>query len=190
MERKLRSRKKITETIWKCLEWIIYLSLMATAILFAREVIEKFFGQYTGIKQNMEKIELHPTVTICPFLEQCDGPMKLILRLQGEAKEIKYLAGYEGSYNILSSELINGKPYWIHKYDQEKALWYSTEEKLWLIGQIKYIGGKYIGGDTANFFSTDKVPYDAYWYFFNNDQSWKFTTTDVVVELGKYVNTI
>ena len=57
------------ETIWKFLEWIIYFSLMATAILLAKDVIEKFFGQNTGIKQNMEKIESHPTITICPFLQ-------------------------------------------------------------------------------------------------------------------------
>ena len=50
------------------LEWIIYLCLMATAIYFSKEVIEKFFGQSIGMKQNMEKIESHPTITICPFL--------------------------------------------------------------------------------------------------------------------------
>ena len=68
MERKLTLRKIFTETICKYLEWIIYLSLMATAILFAWEVIEKFFGQNKGIKQHTEKIESHPTITICPFL--------------------------------------------------------------------------------------------------------------------------
>ena len=68
LERKLISRNKCTETIWKCLKWIIYFSLMATAIIFAKDIIEKFFGQNTGIKQNMEKIESHPTITICPFL--------------------------------------------------------------------------------------------------------------------------
>ena len=65
---KLMYRNISTKNIWKCLEWIIYFSLMATAIIFAREVIEKFFGQYTGIKQNKEKIESHPTIIICPFL--------------------------------------------------------------------------------------------------------------------------
>ena len=50
------------------------MSLTATAIIFAREVIEKFFGQNTGIKQNMEKIESHPTITICPFIDHCDRP--------------------------------------------------------------------------------------------------------------------
>ena len=69
IERKQISRKRFTHTIWKCFEWIIYLSLMAAAILFAREVIEKFFHENTGIKQNMEKIEQHPTITICPFLQ-------------------------------------------------------------------------------------------------------------------------
>ena len=42
---------------------------MTTAIIFAKEVIEKFFHQNTGIKQNMEKIEQHPTITICPFIQ-------------------------------------------------------------------------------------------------------------------------
>ena len=46
---------------------------MATAIIFAKDIIEKFFGQNTGIKQNMEKIESHPTITICPFLQFLDG---------------------------------------------------------------------------------------------------------------------
>ena len=69
IERKQISRKRSTHTIWKCFEWIIYLSLIAAAILFAREVIEKFFHENTGIKQNMEKIEQHPSITICPFLQ-------------------------------------------------------------------------------------------------------------------------
>ena len=69
MESQLTSRKKFSQTVWKCFEWTIYLSLMTTAIIFAREVIEKFFHQNTGIKQNMEKIEQHPTITICPFIQ-------------------------------------------------------------------------------------------------------------------------
>ena len=69
------SRRNRIDNIWKCLEWIIYFCLMATAILFAREVIEKFFGQNTGIKQNMERIKSHPTITICPFLQRpCANP--------------------------------------------------------------------------------------------------------------------
>ena len=102
----LTFRRKLTETIWKCLEWIIYFSLMATAILFAREVIEKFFGQNTGIKQNMEKIELHPTITICPFLEQCDRPgvpNKIIVKLEGAAKDTQ--SNMEGTY-ILGTNLV------------------------------------------------------------------------------------
>ena len=79
----LTSRKKLTDSIWKCLEWIIYVSLIATAIIFVREEIAKYFSQATGIKQNMEKIEAHPTITICPFL----------------------LSPYEGNHYIISSEL-------------------------------------------------------------------------------------
>ena len=69
MKRKLPSRKIFTNTIWKCFKWIIYLSLMGTAIFFAWDVIEKYFGQNKGIKRYTEKIESHPTITICPFLQ-------------------------------------------------------------------------------------------------------------------------
>ena len=79
------------ENIWKCFEWIIYLCLMAIAILLAREVIKKYFGKNTGIKQNMEKIDSHPTITICPFQNKC---MKLILGLPG-------LPGIQGEHNAL-----------------------------------------------------------------------------------------
>ena len=48
---------------------------MTIAILFAREVIEKFFGKNTGTKQKMESIKSHPTITICPFLHRtCAKP--------------------------------------------------------------------------------------------------------------------
>ena len=154
---------------------------MTAAILFAREVIENFFGQDTGIKQNMVKIESHPTVTICPFLDQCDGPMELILRLQGEPKDIKNLSIYEGIYNTMSSDLINDKPYWTHKQERNKALWYNTEKELWIIGPMEYIGSN-IG--YFNFNGTVEVPYEASgWYYWNNGY-WNFTTSDVVLELG------
>ena len=42
---------------------------MGTAIFFAWDVIEKYFGQNKGIKRYTEKIESHPTITICPFLQ-------------------------------------------------------------------------------------------------------------------------
>ena len=87
---------------------------MTTAILFAMDVIKEFFGQNIGITQNMEKIESHPTITICTYLNQCDGPMKLILKLKGKPKKLSHLVTYEGSY-FLSTNLVNGKPYWIHK---------------------------------------------------------------------------
>ena len=179
-ERKLISRKKFTETIRKCLEWIFYLSLMITAILHAMEVIEKMFVQNTGIKQNMEKIELQPTVTICPFLEQCDTPMKLDLRLQAEAKKIENPAFYEGSYDIMSSDLINGKPYWTHKKHVYKALWYS-ENEFWVFGLIEDIGtdeGPLIGMGT--------LPYETNttWYYLNNNYQWTNAFPDVVVEPG------
>ena len=124
------------ETIWKFLEWIIYLSLMATAILLAKDVIEKFFGQNTGIKQNMEKIESHPTITICPFLDQCGSPgipQKIIVELKGAAKDAQ--SNKEGIY-ILSTILVNDKEHWIHD-SGSNALWY---DKGWNIGQIENLG--------------------------------------------------
>ena len=140
MEKKLgkhlTSKKKLTESVWNCLEWIIYFSLMATAILFAREVIEKYFGQNTGIKQNMEKIESHPTITICPFLDQCGSPgipQKIIVELKGAAKDAQ--SNKEGIY-ILSTILVNDKEHWIHD-SGSNALWY---EKGWNIGQIENLG--------------------------------------------------
>ena len=138
------------------------------------------FVQNTGIKQNMEKIELHPTVTICPFLEQCDTPMKLDLRLQAEAKKLENPAFYEGSYDILSSDLINGKPYWTHKQNVYKALWYS-ENEFWVFGLIEDIGtdeGPLIGMGT--------LPYETNttWYYLNNNYQWTNAFPDVVVEPG------
>ena len=182
MERKLTSSKKITKTVWKCLEWSIYLSLMATAILFAKNVIEKFFAQNTGIKQNMEKIESHPTVTICPFQEQCDGPMKLIFRLHGEPKKMKNLVSYVGTYNILSSDLINGKPYWIHKHDANNAIWYNSTYEAWIFGPKVMIGST--TGQIAGF--NGSLPYEVQtWSCLNNDNELINISTDVVVELGK-----
>ena len=136
LERKLISRNKCTETIWKCLKWIIYFSLMAAAIIFAKDIIEKFFGQNTGIKQNMEKIESHPTITICPFLDQCGSPgipQKIIVELKGAAKDAQ--SNKEGIY-ILSTILVNDKEHWIHD-SGSNALWY---EKGWYIGQIENLG--------------------------------------------------
>ena len=76
IERKLGrhklSLKKMIKTILKYSEWIIYFFLMAIAILFVWGVIEKYFGQITGIKQSMERIKSHPTITICPFKDQCE----------------------------------------------------------------------------------------------------------------------
>ena len=168
------------ETIWKFLEWIIYLSLMATAILLAKDVIEKFFDQNTGIKQNMEKIESHPTISICPFLDQCDGPMKLNLTLKGEAK--KRYASFEGSYNILSSDLINQKPYWIHKHDRNKALMYNSNAKMWVFGPRDMNG-------TVAFIigiSNGAVPYENTIWYHGDPIENKFihTPNDIVVDLG------
>ena len=167
--------------MWKCLQWIIYFSLMATAIFFARDVIEKYFGQNTGIKQYMEKIDSHPTITICPFQGKCDGSMALTLTLQGELKETKNLAIYEGIYNIISSDLINNKPYWLHKHDRNKALWYNGDYGVWCFGpKGNYFDFDFLGN------INDTVPYEATgWYYKSNSWDWIFTTTNVTVELGR-----
>ena len=77
MERKLGimvSRTKVLGMkLLKSLEWIIYFSLMATAILFTWEVIQNYFDRNIGTMQTLEMIESHPTITICPFLEQCES---------------------------------------------------------------------------------------------------------------------
>ena len=152
---------------------------MTVAIVFAKDVIEEFFGQNTGIKQNMEKIESHPTITICTFLNKCDGSMKLILKLKGKPKKLQRLASYEGSY-ILSSDLVNGKPYWTHKNDGMKVLSYNSQSKMWKFGQIEDIGKK--GAIIAN--STGAVPYEFTKWSYGTNKGLIPTMTDVVVELG------
>ena len=173
------SRNFVKENFLKCLEWMIYLSLMTAAILFAREVIEKFFGQNTGIKQNMEKLESHPTITICPFMYQCDRPMKLNLRLKGY---VKLLAGeYEGSYNIYSSDLINGKQYWIHKYNRSLALMYNSQLQLWIFGP-KVLNGS-DGAISGNSYGLE--PYEISTWQWNSNGIWiPIRSTDVVLEKG------
>ena len=46
---------------------------MASAILFTWEVIENYFDRNIGTMQTLDKIESHPTITICPFLKQCES---------------------------------------------------------------------------------------------------------------------
>ena len=182
IERKQTPRKKIsTETIRKCLEWIIYLSLVATAILFAKEVIEKFFGQNKGIKQSIEKIETHPTVTICPFLYQCDGQYKFVLRLQdlqvGATMHKEWVASYAGSYTNLSPERINGQLTFTHTHDVNRVMWYCSRNREWQIGPRLDIG-------TCNFaFFKSKYSILNDWHYWN-DGHWNVTAPDVVVEKG------
>ena len=179
IEKILRSRKKFIETFWKCLEWIIYLSLMTTAMLFAMDVIKEFFGQNIGITQNMEKIESHPTITICTYLNQCDGPMKLILKLKGKPKKLSHLVTYEGSY-FLSTNLVNGKPYWIHKNNRMQVLSYNSQSKTWKFGEIEEIGKKgFIIGN-----SNGTLPSEVTEWSYGTRTGLIPTTTDVVVKLG------
>ena len=61
----LASGNKLSQDIWSSIEWILYLSLMATSIWFGWGVKDKFFKQDTGIQQHDGKIETHPTIVIC-----------------------------------------------------------------------------------------------------------------------------
>ena len=76
--------------------------------------------------------------------------------------------------------------YWIiwlkflHFLDNGDSLNHNAENKLWIIGQHVHIGSA-----VGHFFSQGTVPYEATgWYYLNNGH-WNFTTTAVVVELGK-----
>ena len=132
-----------------------------------------FFGQNKGIKQHMDKIELHPAITICPFQDQCVRP--IILRLKGKPKEL--YSQYEGSYQILSSDLFNGKPYWTHNDRNKYYVYYNYGYKRWMvepddkiISDLSYLG---------------ETPFESTtWYYWSNG-TYISTTTDVVVEGGK-----
>ena len=59
--------KMISDSYWKLLEWIIYISLVATSVWFTWEVFDKFAKQETAIRQYEDNIEAHPTIAICDF---------------------------------------------------------------------------------------------------------------------------
>ena len=59
--------KKFSDTYWKLLGWIVYISLLATSLWFTWGVLEKFAKQERAIKQYEDKIEAHPTIAICSF---------------------------------------------------------------------------------------------------------------------------
>ena len=59
--------KKFSDTYWKLLHWIIYISLMAISFWFTWGVIDKFAKQETAIRQYEGQIEAHPTMVICGF---------------------------------------------------------------------------------------------------------------------------
>ena len=163
-------------TLWKCLEWMIYLSFMATAILFTMKVIEKFFGQYTDVKQNTEKIQSHPTITICPFQEQCVKPVpnEIFVKLNGEVKDVH--SSKEGSY-ILGTNLVNGKAYWIH--NDSNAIWCDKGYGYWFIGKIENLGSS-----KASMYSPDDSvgPLESTYWIYSND-GWH-GSTDVAIQPG------
>ena len=47
------------------LEWLLYLGLFAIAIFFTWGVMQKYKSRAIGITQYEEKIDFHPTITIC-----------------------------------------------------------------------------------------------------------------------------
>ena len=59
--------KKFSGNHWKILDWTIYISLVAIAIWFTWGVFEKFAKQETAIQQYEDKIEAHPTISLCLF---------------------------------------------------------------------------------------------------------------------------
>ena len=87
----------------------------------------------------------------------------------------KRYASYEGSYNILSSDLINNKPYWINKHDRNKALMYNSQLKMWIFGPVQNGGER---GDIAS-----KSYENTKWHYLNNTE-WISTNIDVIVDLG------
>ena len=77
---------------------------------------------------------------------------------------------------MLSTDLINGKPYWTHKHGP-LALWYNDE--WWYIGYKWYIGYS-VGSLVCN----NTVPYEASCWSYWNNGYFNFTATDVFVDLG------
>ena len=116
-----------------------------------------------------------------PFvhLNQCDGPMKLILRLKGKPKRLPHIASYEGSY-ILSSNLVNGKPFWTQKNNRLHVLSYNSQSKMWKFGEIGEIGKK--GPIIGN--SNDTLPSEVIKWSYGTSAGLILTATDVIVELG------
>ena len=61
--------KKFSDTNWKLLCWIVYICLVAISLWFTWGVFEKFAKQETAIQQYEYKIEAHPTIAICNFVQ-------------------------------------------------------------------------------------------------------------------------
>ena len=56
---------KFSDTNWKLLGWIVYISLVAISVWFTWGALDKFAKQETAIRQYEDKIEAHPTITLC-----------------------------------------------------------------------------------------------------------------------------
>ena len=53
-----------THTVFKILEWIMYVGLSIVSGWFASGVLQQFFSQKTSFSQHEEKVTNYPVVTI------------------------------------------------------------------------------------------------------------------------------
>ena len=101
-------------------------------------------------------------------------PLKLIVTLKGEAKEIQSIRA--GIY-ILGPNAVNGKPHWL-QHPGSNAIWFNNEKGSWCIGNEDILGG--IRADIS---STDKVasPHKATTWQYSNGSKW-IISDDILVE--------
>ena len=129
--------------------------------------------------QNMGKIESHPSVTICPFIDQCDRPgvpKKIVVKLIGAENDIQ--SSKEGTY-IIGPKLVNGEAYWIQ--DGPNALWFNKEYRWWCIGNIKYLGS--IKSSICKFVA-DPLEANTWRYCSENEDNWIEAGTDFEISPG------
>ena len=93
----LSTRRKI---IYKIVEIVFYLALFAIAIVFTREVFEKFQSEATSFLQKEENIVENPTITFCFQLDSNSIEF---------GKDLNITMGVKKGYEIMkiSSMLLN-----------------------------------------------------------------------------------
>ena len=109
-------------------------------------------------------------------------PLKLIVTLKGEAKEVQAVTA--GIY-ILGSNTVNGKSHWLQD-PGSNAIWFHKEKEAWIIGREDDLGGT-----RADLGSFDKVasPQKATTWQYNNYGIWTISDdilVDTFVEPGTY----